>query len=314
MAVDLSDPRYLTYLKDSLTELFDNEELKELCFGLGIDYEHLPTDKKPAFTRELVLYVKRRGELESLISACARARPRYDWRKMPGDTPNAEAVAAASSASEVRPGHRSQQAALDAEALDLARQQLDFSGDTTQVAQADLDRAFMRSSRAVRVTIFQMAYEARRNNWFDRRDRWKLERTIPMFRALIASDVDERYHRNHANLAYALKDKRRPDWEQAKAELDKAIEIRGPAQDYGYAIYEFNRAVCAIMLEGAAAQRKRSNPAVRRAILADLRIAMTGGLADVIERNERVVDWLRINRVTLQSLKRANPTARSATT
>jgi acetylglutamate kinase len=45
MATDVSSPLYLTYLKDSLIDLFTIEELKELCFELGTDYEVFKTDE-----------------------------------------------------------------------------------------------------------------------------------------------------------------------------------------------------------------------------------------------------------------------------
>jgi len=73
-----------------------------------------------------------------------------------------------------------------------------------------------------------------------------MELTIPVFRALIAADTDNKYHRNHGSLGWALKDKRSPDWREAKDELTKAIAIRARLNITGWRLYEANRAVCNI--------------------------------------------------------------------
>lgn len=52
----------------------------------------------------------------------------------------------------------------------------------------------------------------------------EIERTIDIFRALIDSNHREKCHRFHAQLGYALKDQERPNWAEAKQQLDEAIE------------------------------------------------------------------------------------------
>jgi hypothetical protein len=72
--------------------------------------------------------------------------------------------------------------------------------------------------------------------------------SIPVFRALIASDTAKVYHHNHAELAYALKDKAVPEWAEAEEQLSTAIEMRDRRGEHGYGEYEFNRAICRINL------------------------------------------------------------------
>ncbi len=88
-----------------------------------------------------------------------------------------------------------------------------------------------------------------------------MERTIPVFRALIASDPEGRFHRNHGQLGFALKDKEPPDWREAEAELTNAIMIRGDPNVEGYWLYELNRAICRIKLDDLFKEGKPSTPA-----------------------------------------------------
>ena len=67
-----------------------------------------------------------------------------------------------------------------------------------------------------------------------------------MFYALIAADTDNKYHRTHGSLGWALKDKIPPDWRGARAELTRAIAIRDRLNITGWRLYEANRAVCNI--------------------------------------------------------------------
>ncbi len=60
---------------------------------------------------------------------------------------------------------------------------------------------------------------------------WMVERTIPIFEALMRNDPEN--HRIHAQLGYALLGKKEPDWLTAKAELSKAIELRDKSPDKG---------------------------------------------------------------------------------
>jgi hypothetical protein len=57
-----------------LVDQFNIEELQDLCFALGIDYEELGGTGKSAKARELVLYMQRRGRLDELSEAIRAKR------------------------------------------------------------------------------------------------------------------------------------------------------------------------------------------------------------------------------------------------
>src|SRR5512143_1048802 len=65
-------------LLDALTHLFNDEELRTLCFKLtGVDYDSLRGEGKEAKARELVEYAERTDRFEELVEAVRRERPTY---------------------------------------------------------------------------------------------------------------------------------------------------------------------------------------------------------------------------------------------
>jgi tetratricopeptide (TPR) repeat protein len=77
----LERPRSEAELKlySGLVSYFNEEELRDLCFQLGIDYETLPGDSKTIKARELVAYHERRNRIESLSQVCHQLRPNVSW-------------------------------------------------------------------------------------------------------------------------------------------------------------------------------------------------------------------------------------------
>jgi Effector-associated domain 7 len=69
----------LTDLRLKIVEHFDDEELRTLCFDVGVDYDNLRGQGKEAKARELIDYMQRQGRLSDVIQACRKARPRVDW-------------------------------------------------------------------------------------------------------------------------------------------------------------------------------------------------------------------------------------------
>lgn len=114
---------------------------------------------------------------------------------------------------------------LDARALNLTQRQLKPGADSPPTNLTDLTEAVKAASPAARALIFAEAQQLRRDNW--RAHKEEMARTIPVFRALIASDPEERSHRFYGQLGYCLKDQAQPAWKEAEAELTKAIELRG---------------------------------------------------------------------------------------
>lgn len=60
---------------DILTNLFSEDDLRTLCFDLGIDYEQLPGSSKLGKARELILWCDRRGKLKRLYELVQKERP-----------------------------------------------------------------------------------------------------------------------------------------------------------------------------------------------------------------------------------------------
>lgn len=64
-------------LRQLLVESFDDNELRDLCFDLRIDYESLPGEGKSAKARELVQYCDRHKRPHELHSAIQQAQSQH---------------------------------------------------------------------------------------------------------------------------------------------------------------------------------------------------------------------------------------------
>lgn len=69
----------LATINQNIVKLFDDNELRTLCFELAIDYDSLPGQGKSAKARELVAHCNRHGRVGELVNQCQRARPGSDW-------------------------------------------------------------------------------------------------------------------------------------------------------------------------------------------------------------------------------------------
>ena len=68
-----TDPNYLSSIRQMLIDRFDLEELRDLCFSLGIDYAVFP-QWRAGMARELVVYLVRAKALPALISKIQETR------------------------------------------------------------------------------------------------------------------------------------------------------------------------------------------------------------------------------------------------
>jgi hypothetical protein len=158
-------------------------------------------------------------------------------------------------------------------------------GATTE----QLTEALRPAPRSARVNAFYLARDQRRANWRDG-DRKLVELTIPVFEALIA--CNQRYHRNHGELAYALKDQDQPDYARALTELDKAISRRPEGGERKYWPYEFNRAWCRISFSPTAEDEEQV-----AAIADDLEVAAaTKTGSETIASEELLQDWIEAHK------------------
>lgn len=209
--------------------------------------------------------------------------------------------------------HFSDQAEIDAAALSAATKLLEDEDaghrkiDITDKNEVDrLKSCIKKASPFVRIVIFYRARLVRSNNYKSNISRYIVDRTIPVFESLSDSDFENRFHRNHAELAFALKDSTSPNFERAQSELDLAIQIRGKGM--GWEIYEFNRAICKIKLSNNFMKRNPSSGDEFLSIYNDLEVARTA-FPD-LKNHEDIAIWLQLNHENLTNL--GNPRTPSA--
>jgi hypothetical protein len=190
---------------------------------------------------------------------------------------------------------------IDKKALSLVERLLNPITGTPIPTQEELNEKMKPASAPARSRIFFKAQKLREENWRD--DKPKMARTIPIFRALIAADVEDFHHANHAELGFALKDQDDPNWREAEEELSKAIEIRHTRGEKGYLIYEFNRALCRIH-QDPGFKAGPSEEKTKQAILADLKAAAQDtSMMDKIEKEPDINTWLRNNNLDLTAIR-----------
>lgn len=196
---------------------------------------------------------------------------------------------------EERLDEQQRQAQQDAEALALVARYLQPGDAATSVDDTNrMKEAIKKASVGVKVQAFYQAATVRGQNWQQAADKPLMERTIPVFEALAEADTEKKFHRTWGQLGFALKDQRTPDWARAASALSTAIRIRGDAREFGYWLYEFNRAVCRIAMDPNFTAGRPSAPAVQADVHADLEIA-SEQQHELIERTPEIVEWLRLN-------------------
>jgi hypothetical protein len=185
------------------------------------------------------------------------------------------------------------QAEIDAQAIGWVTQYFSAK-DAPKIDIGKMKLAISQASAPIKIQIFHQARRVRLEN----RDRIEtklfMERTIPIFEALIEGDKERRYHENYGELAFALKDKLKPDYLGAEIAFTVAIEIRGPGAQ-GLEAYECNRAICRIKKDTDFAVNRPSNEESRKNILADLQVAITA-IPDLYNDGD-IISWLKINNI-----------------
>ncbi len=188
----------------------------------------------------------------------------------------------------------------DANAMALILRQLNPNSDIARPSQGELEQSFKKISPAMREQIFDRAYNVRHDNW--KSNKHNMELSIPVFRALIASDSYQVSHRNYGQLGFALHDQPVPDWKEAETQLSKAIAIRDSQGEKGWLWYEFIRASCRINMDPEFCAHRPSMPEGRLLILRDLQTVGQSDpqvTQDAME-DKSVTTWMAINGVTLQ--------------
>ena len=77
-------------LRQVLATLFDEGELRSLCFDLSVDYGSLPGNGTADKARELIAHLVRRGRISELVDAIRMLRPQVVWEDIPKVTEEAQ--------------------------------------------------------------------------------------------------------------------------------------------------------------------------------------------------------------------------------
>jgi len=189
---------------------------------------------------------------------------------------------------------------IDAKAWSSVQRLLNPAPGSIPPSQEEINAIIAPATSNMKAQIFWAAQQVRSENWQNLEGKPKMERTIPIFRALIASDTEGVYHANHGQLGFALKDQRNPNWVEAQAELTEAIKLRGNWQTSGWLPhYEFVRAICRINLDEAFKNGKQSDEKTRLAINSDLEVAFSDSRVKELAQNEpEIKKWMELNGVT----------------
>lgn len=75
--------QYLATLHKQIDTYFSFNEVKTLCFDLGVDYENIPGDIRSAFIRNLIVSLAKQNRLQELVNKVRDERPFVDWQNVP---------------------------------------------------------------------------------------------------------------------------------------------------------------------------------------------------------------------------------------
>lgn len=196
---------------------------------------------------------------------------------------------------------------LDSQALTITQRQLNPFPNEQELKQEEIDEAIKNASSSTKKNIF---YQAENMLWHNiDTDIEKMKRTIPIFRALIASDEENKYHKNHGRLGIALSRNGDSNWSEVKIELDKAILIRGESVDKNDLYYELYRAEGLINLDVNFNKEQKSDDNSKQAILSDIQAAFANPdikgfyLNKYTSKDTTITRWLEINKIDPSTLQ-----------
>ncbi|MBN2303973.1 MAG: hypothetical protein JXQ72_05825 [Anaerolineae bacterium] len=217
--------------------------------------------------------------------------------------------------------------------LQAVQDQLEHSGEASPISQDKLNAVVNAAPSSARIETFDRLREIRRAAWRDEKpDRVKIERTVPVFKALAASDTVSIQHRSWGEIGFALKDaqfackaeaentslpeSQRPSptlwrdmvkWRQAADALTQAITVRDQQGDQIGHLYEANRVTCRMMLDpDYRAGKPTQDEKARQEILRDLEWAMNEAHNWVFLRDMRIPDWMIEYEITQTWMKLNN--------
>lgn len=190
----------------------------------------------------------------------------------------------------------------DATAYSLVARQIGRREDEDSVPELELQKAIKTASSLAKAKIFEDARLASDDMDAKNYQSIKNPAAISIFKALIAADPQAMFHRNHAELGYALDRRLPPDFDGAIAALSEAIARRNSLRKKGWLYYEFRRARNRIRQDANYASNMRSEEPVLSSIVADLRAAKIDDSAKFdrwLRENPDVSKWLQLNEVKI---------------
>jgi len=189
------------------------------------------------------------------------------------------------------------------------------------VTKEELDSDIKKASYDVQKDILIKTSQWRSDNW--KVNKKAMERCIPIFISFLDIKEFAEEYSLHAKLGYAYKDKRPPDYIKAKETLSDAIKFRDEfkqkSMDRGFKIddtmkriYEYNRAICSIMLDPDfnSMPPAVSTQSARWEIMNDLILAYQDERARNIIDNDpdpELKSWMELNDAIGELVIGANP-------
>jgi hypothetical protein len=82
VAPEVDSKKRLAQLHKKIKDHFGEEDLRTLCFDMGVEYESLPAQGKEGKARELVALLDRQGRIPELTQMCSDACPNVDWENI----------------------------------------------------------------------------------------------------------------------------------------------------------------------------------------------------------------------------------------
>lgn len=185
---------------------------------------------------------------------------------------------------------------------------LQLSESTTlNIKPEELREKISKVSATVAECIYYRAKDARHYAWLDKQygtpKRGIIERTIPVFQALVHTEHGKDCHRFYAQLGYALKDQEQPDWKDAEENLERAITLWEQQHPYSPlpSIYCFNWLFCIVKLNAGNQfkyqytnpEKEKINQRLEAAIACDRFTDALRKSQDFQQWRQQNVQWLR---------------------
>jgi hypothetical protein len=184
----------------------------------------------------------------------------------------------------------------DRQALEGIGRQLDLAEPESRNAVAELTAALKEATIPTRKLAFYQALHWREKNAGPNGNTEQIERTIPLWQALIAVDDERKYFRNQYELAMAYSLGDPPDWPKAEQTMTDAINTRNRQPVTGWREMELQRARFVIQQDEGFKAERASTPEQRKRIEDDLRVAEADPYASrAMSESPEVQRWRSLN-------------------